>query len=111
MSSCLMQEAQVGQMGKKRKVDLSDDEIIARYRECLSVRQIERETGISGSTLYRLLEKRGIERVGLAHYRQNATSYGPEGDAEIRRRYEAGEYYSQLVEAFGGTFYSIKAAI
>ncbi len=101
----------MGHVGNRRKNDVADEKIVELYRRHLSVSRVSRETGISNTTIYRVLERAGVERVGLEHYRRNATRFSPETEKEIRRRYEAGEYYAQLVEAFGGTEYSIKAAI
>lgn len=99
------------QMGKKRRAPVSDEQLIELYRREKSVNKVAKASGVSGTTIYRALERAGIERTGLAHYRQNATRWNRDTESEIRRRYETGEYYAQLVAAFGGTFYSIKQAI
>jgi transposase len=101
----------VGHVGNRRKIEISDDEIIQLYRDTLSVNKVSKKTGLSTQTIYRAMDRAGVPRVGLAHYRQNATKFDRLTEAEIRRRYEAGEYYAQLVEVFGGTEYSIKRAI
>ncbi len=101
----------MGHMGKKRQLEISDEDLIDRYMGRLSVNQISQETGLSTSTIYRVLERHGVKRTGLENYRLNARKFDPVVEKEIRTRYEAGEYFAQLVERFGGTFYSIKAAI
>lgn len=102
---------QNNQMGARRKSGISDETLIEKYKKSLSVGAVHKETGVSKSVIYRVLERHGVERVGLAHYRLNAAKFSPETELEIRRRYEAGEYFSQLVHRFGGTQYSVKAAI
>ncbi len=101
----------MGHVGNKRKNDIDDGKIVELYRQHLSVKRVSRETGVSCTTIYRALERAGVKRVGLEHYRRNATRFSSKLEKEIRHRYEAGEYYAQLIEAFGGTEYSIKAAI
>lgn len=101
----------MGHVGNKRGSDVSDDEIVANYKETLSVYKVEKALGVSATTIYRVLERAGVKRVGLKHYRENATRWTRGEEQEIRRRYEGGEYYEQLIAAFGGTQYSIKQAI
>ncbi len=101
----------MGHMGNRRRNDVADQKIVKLYGQHLSVKRVSRETGVSCTTIYRVLEHAGVKRVGLEHYRRNATRFSPKVEKQIRRRYEAGEYYAQLIEAFGGTEYSIKAAI
>ncbi len=101
----------MGHMGNKRRNPVTDEQIIERYRDCLSAKKVSRDTCLHEKTVYNALHRAGIEMVGLEHYRRNATRFTPDVEAVIRREYEEGLYYAQLVEKFGGTEYSIKQAI
>jgi hypothetical protein len=101
----------MGYMGKPRKNPVADEQIVAAYKACLSVYQVNRELGVSTSTIYRVLERNGVERVGLAHYRNQAARFNRKQAERLRALRESGVPYADLVKQFGGTEYSVKRAI
>lgn len=56
--------------GKPRGNPVTDDQIVAAYREHRSGQKVAALFGIGPSTVCRVLDKRGIKRDGLALYRQ-----------------------------------------
>jgi hypothetical protein len=98
-------------IGNRRKSAVSDEQIVKAYQETHSVYQVERDLGVAATTIYRVLERNGIERVGLHEYRHLAVKFPMELSLQIRTAFEAGASYADLVAKFGGTFYSIKKAI
>jgi hypothetical protein len=101
----------MGKIGNPRTGSASDAEIIAAYGRTKSVGAVHAETGVSKSTIYRLLERHGVPRVGLDVYRAKATRFDLATAAELRTAYEAGASFADLVTKFGGTEYSVKEAI
>lgn len=55
----------MGNMGKKRRNLVSDEQIIDRYITLGSTSKVENDLGVSQTTIIRVLEKHGIERTGL----------------------------------------------
>lgn len=98
-------------VGNKRTNPVSDAELIAAYTEAKSVYQVARATGITPNTIYRVLEKNGVQRNGLSEYRESARRFGKEQDERIVAAYKGGATYAEIQRAFGGTEYSIKKAI
>lgn len=99
-------------IGNKRGEPVTDWQIIAAYNDTHSVYAISDGLGVSVSTIYRVLERAGVERVGLAEYRKNAAKFDEHTAQKIRRRYEKGGIsFADLVREFGGTEYSVKKAI
>ena len=101
----------MGHIGNPRKRQVTDDEVVAAYRVGLSVYKAERTLGISASTIYRVLERRGVKRRGLEQYRKDAARFRMSVARQIRFGYENGSSYADLVQRFGGTMYSVKSAI
>lgn len=97
--------------GNPRKNPVSDDELVRAYREGKSVKVIEKELGISATTIYRVLESRRIKRRGLEEYRRKARLFDDAKSLKIRKAYEGGQNFQQLMEGFGGSEHSIKKAI
>lgn len=97
--------------GMRRKNPVSDDEIVRAYRASKSVYVVERELGVSASLIYRLLEKRGIKRVGTAIYRSKARAFTDAEALKIRRAYEGGQSFAQLMRTFDAAEVTIKKAI
>lgn len=98
-------------MGKIRKSSATDDDIVAAYKRTKSAFAVGRELKVSPTTIYRVLLKRGIKRTGLELYRKNAKAFTPAQAQSIRKAYERGLNYRQLVAKFGGSEYSVKRAI
>lgn len=97
--------------GKPRKNPVSDEQIIATYREILSAPKTAKALGIGSTTVERVLKAHKVERPGLAHYRENATLFRGQ-ENEIRAVYEAGATYKQLRERFGAASgYAFKQAL
>ena len=84
-----------------------DVKVIAAYREKKSAYVVERELGVSLTTIYRILAVNKIKCIGTTERRRfnNVTS------KRIARSYESGASFAELVERYGGTEYSIKEAI
>ncbi len=101
----------MAKIGNRRKTDVSDAEIVAAYANTHSVYVAEKTLGVSVSTIYRVLERCGVKRVGLAEYRENAARFDVETSRNIRNRYEEDVSFADLVREFGGSEYSIKKAI
>jgi IS30 family transposase len=62
-------------MGKDRKNPVTDEQIIEGYKRLLSVYKLSKEVGVAETTIYRILIKNGIERIGLGHYRKSAAKF------------------------------------
>ena len=101
----------MGKIGNKRRNPVTDEQIANAYRDSHSVYAVARTTGVSVTTIYRVLERLNIERVGLAEYRKNAARFDEQTSQEIRHIYESGESFADLVRRFGGSEYSVKKAI
>lgn len=97
--------------GQRRRNPVSDDEIVRAYQVSKSVYVVERELGVSASLIYRLLEKRGIKRVGLAIYRRKARSFTDDEALKIRQAYEGGQTFRQLMRSFKAAEVTVKKAI
>lgn len=97
--------------GVKRKSGVSDQEIIDCYLNLQSAYAVCRQLKVNEKTVYRVLAIAGIERTGIKKYREDATRFKPEIAKQIRRKYEAGTLVKDLLEEFGGSYYSIKKAI
>ena len=101
----------MGKIGNKRRNPVTDEQIANAYRDSHSVYAVARTTGVSVTTIYRVLERLNIERIGLAEYRKNAARFDEQTSREIRHIYESGESFADLVRRFGGSEYSVKKAI
>jgi len=101
----------MGHIGNKRRRDVNDDEVVAAYRRTHSVYRVARDFGIGATTIYRVLERRHIRRDGLKRYRQQAQRFSLQRGRVIRRAYEKGASFADLVVRYGGTEYSVKKAI
>lgn len=101
----------MGKQGKRRAVDVSDEQIVNAYNESHSVYKTERQLGVSATTIYRVLERHGVQRVGLQEYRARSARFSLARSSNIRSEYEAGASFADLVVQYGGTPYSIRTAI
>jgi len=98
-------------MGKPRKNPVDDATIISTYRREGSAYAVARVLGIGETTVYRVLQREGVERGGLDRYRKEITRFQGEESA-IKEAYEAGATYDQLRERFGdASDYALKHAI
>lgn len=97
--------------GKPRANPVSDEQIIASYRETNSAFKTAKALGIGASTVYRVLTANDVKRDGLQRYRQFITRFqGQEQD--IRTDYESGMTYDDLREKYGhASDYALKHAI
>lgn len=97
--------------GKPRRNPVTDEQIIATYKEVLSAPKTARLLGIGTTTVERVLRANNVERPGLQHYRENATLFRGQ-EQEIRSAYEAGSTYAQLRAQFGkASDYAFKQAL
>lgn len=98
----------MGKIGNKRKNPAATDAaVIAAYQEKKSIYKVSEALQISDQTVTRILNKAGIERDGhLARAR-----FDQDKSEEIRREYEAGASFADIVQKHGGTEYSVKTAI
>lgn len=98
-------------VGKPRRNLVTDEQIIAHYRESLSVFKTAVALGIGSTTAHRALLKHKIKLRGLQEYRRRITKFKGQEKA-IRKMYDAGATYEQLSEKFGtATAYAFKHAI
>lgn len=98
-------------LGKKRISGVTDDQIVSVYSECKSAYLASKTLGVAISTVYRVLHKRGIERIGLGEYRRRLTRFQGQ-EEKIREMYEAGCTHSELKTVFGDcSDYALKHAI
>jgi hypothetical protein len=86
--------------GKPRRNPVTDEQIIASYQETHSTYKTAEALGLAATTVHRALCKHGVELIGLAEYRRNATMFRGQ-ENEIRRVYEEGLTLDQLRERFG----------
>jgi hypothetical protein len=101
----------MGVMGKRRRNDVTDEQIVASYEKTHSVYKTAAELGIGSTTAHRALRKLGVSLIGLGEYRKNITKFRGQ-EQEIREAYEGGLTIKQLVEKFGeATHYAFKHAI
>ncbi|MDP2621467.1 MAG: HNH endonuclease [Hyphomicrobiales bacterium] len=97
--------------GKPRGNPVTDEQIIASYRETFSSYKTAGACGLASSTVERVLRRHGEPRRGLEIYRERARKFRGQ-EMAIREAYEAGATYRQLREQFGGQAdYAIKQAI
>lgn len=94
-------------MGKKRPNDVTDEQIIAAYRETLSTPKVSARLGLGTATILRALKRHGIERVGFEVYRKKkhreAARLGPYKGSrdEIIEWYKAGQSMRDIAEKIG----------
>lgn len=98
-------------VGNKRTNPVSDQQIIDAYAATKSAYEIARRFGLAESTIYRVLQKNGIQRVGLEAYRKEARRFTDEQDRRIVDLYRNGMTYAEIRRQLGGTEYSIKRAL
>ncbi len=99
-------------MGKKRRHLVSDSDILDTYAREKVINKTAKMLGLGESTIARVLAKAGVRTAdGLTAYRRAARRYDDDAQAEILRRYEAGELFVDLVAEFGGTYDTLKRAI
>lgn len=98
-------------MGNKRAADVSDQEVIAVYLAGNSAAVTAKLTGISETTIYRILAANKVSRMDMSEVYERRARFHAEKAREIRAEYEAGVPYADLVRKHGGTEYSIKRAI
>ena len=98
-------------MGKKRKSNVSDAEILACYGRVRSAYKVAAELGVGDTTVYRVLAANAVDRVGLEEYRKKAALFDAEQGRQLRREYEAGLTVTELVSKYGGTAGTVKQAI
>jgi transposase len=98
-------------MGKDRKNPVTDEQIIEGYKRLLSVYKLSKEVGVAETTIYRILIKNGIERIGLGHYRKSAAKFTGERAKEIAELYKAGAKVNELSKRFGCTDHAIRSAV
>lgn len=99
--------------GKSRRNAVTDDQIVASYRETNSVYKTAEVLGIGATTVLRVLIKRHVPRKGLVVYRRNATKFRGQ-EKQIRKAYEAGATYAQLHQRFdpdSSSDYALKQAL
>jgi transposase len=99
--------------GKPRRNPVTDEQIVASYRETKSVYKTAALLGIGATTVHRVLMKHNEPRSGLEEWRKNATKFRGQEDA-IREAYEAGATYAQLRQKFGDgsdSDYALKQAL
>lgn len=97
-------------MGKPRKNPVSDDDIVASYMRTQSAYKTCKELGVGDSTVYRVLNARGVERVGREHYRASFRFQDDVVD-QIVRWYQAGDTLASIVARVGGSAYSVQSAL
>lgn len=96
---------------KDRQAKVSDDQIVEEYERNKSTYKVAKLFGISDKTVTRILRLRGIPRVGLQHYRDNATMFVGQ-EQEIWEAYNSGMTFAELREKFGeASDYAYKYAI
>lgn len=96
---------------RSRLIKQTDSEIAACYSRERSIFKVARALGIGATTVHRRLVKLGVRLDGRERYLAEAKAFDPEEDAEIRRRYDAGELSADLAKECGVTIYSIKKAL
>ena len=101
----------MSRMGRQRAKPITDEQIIATYQECRSAYKVAEQLGLGDSTVYRVLVRHGVDRKGLAEYRQRRTRFKGEEQA-IRAAYDQGATHDELRRQFGmASDYAIKSAI
>lgn len=100
-------------VGKPRRNPVTDQQIIASYRQTFSVYKTAEALGIGTTTAHRVLMKHNEPRPGLQRYREKITKYRGQEQA-IRKLYENGATYAELREQFGDgsdSDYALKQAL
>lgn len=101
----------MGRLGNPRKNPITDEDVISAYKQHRSVHKLEKLLGISSSTMYRILEKHGIQRDGLQTWRTSTSRTLWSESEEIRQKYEAGASYADLKAEYKVSEWSIRKAI
>jgi transposase len=106
-----IQNGGITMAGNPRRNPVTDEQIIAHYRESHSAYKTAEALGIGSTTVHRVLTKYNEPRPGLEEYRRNATMFRGQ-EQEICDAYEAGATYDQLREKFGqASDYALQHAI
>lgn len=96
---------------RERKARVSDENIVAAYREYLSAYKAGVALGVSPDTVYRVLKISGEPLAGVEYWRESRRRFTKDRGMEILAGYESGLGYDDLVAKFGGTAHSIRTAI
>lgn len=99
--------------GKRRRFDVSDEQIIEGYLRTHSAPQTAKALGIGQTTVERVLRKHQVPRPGLVEWRKRATKYQGK-ESEMRAAYESGATLMALVDRFGlpaDSLYAVKQAL
>lgn len=74
-------------MPRRRKVDVSDAEIVASYHQLKSTIKVSEKTGVGITTVNRVLANNKIARIGLEEFRQSRRK----GDGYYAQKYEGSD--------------------
>lgn len=102
----------MGKIGNHRhNPAATDDAVIASYRELGSIDKTAAALRVSTATIMRILRAHGVERNGRKTYLASVTRFAEDRSREIRKEYESGLSFADLVVKYGGSEYSVKKAI
>ena len=87
-------------MAKQRQNPVTDAQILSVYGECKSAYKTAAVLGIGDTTVYRVLLKNGVERTGLAEFREKITRFRGQ-EEQLRAWYDAGETLDQNSRSSG----------
>ena len=98
-------------MGKKRSKPITDEQILSSYDEHRSAFKVARVLGIGATTIYRALNRYGVERTGLDDYRRRIKKFQGQ-EVDISKMYESGMTLDAIRQKVGAASdYAIKHAI
>lgn len=102
-------------MPRKRKVNVTDDEVVAAYAECPSSYKLAERFGLGATTVHRILKNHGVELIGLQLYRgsRKTKADGPyigvyQGSTEeILKWYQEGASMKEIARRIGRSIHVV----
>jgi transposase-like protein len=96
----------------RRPTKLTDEQIIASYKQTHSTYATARELKINPKTVARALFLGGVRATGLEHWRATVTKFKGQ-ETKLRKAYESGMTIKQIAAKFGqpSALYAVKQAL
>jgi transposase len=95
----------------ERRIPVTDDQVVVAYRRHQSAYTVARRLGISTTTVYLILKRNAVPRVGLALHRKRAAAFTPDVARQVADAYRDGASIPELVARFGGAVGPVRKAI
>lgn len=90
--------ARTGHLQGRRKNNVTDDQIVDCYLQCMSGRKVSRDLGVCEKVVYEVLNDRDIPTVGREHWIKNHKKFGKYSEGRIVEAYKNGKSATSLAK-------------